>query len=90
MNIIVFLVVGVLAGWFSGILMGGHGFGVLADLLVGIVGAFVGGFVFSLLGVTAYGFWGSFVMSVIGAVVFLFVVSLFSNSYRSGKKLGKL
>ncbi len=90
MNILAFLMIGILTGWLSGILVEGHGMGVVTDLIVGIIGAFVGGFVFSILGVTAYGFWGSFVMSVIGAVVFLMLVGLFSGSYKSGKRLGKL
>lgn len=83
MNIIVFLLVGLLAGWIASGLVEGQGLGTLGDMLVGIIGAFVGGFIFNIFGLTAYGFWASLVMSVIGASVFLFVVRLFSGSRKS-------
>jgi uncharacterized membrane protein YeaQ/YmgE (transglycosylase-associated protein family) len=88
MNIISFLLVGLLVGWAASSFMTGRGLGVVGDIIVGIIGAFVGGFIFSILGVEAYGFWGSFVMSFLGAVVFLFVVGLFSHGPRN--PIGKM
>lgn len=76
MEIIGFLLIGLLAGWIAGQVMKGHGFGLVGDVIVGIVGAFVGGFLFRALGITAYGFIGSLVMAVIGAMVLLFLISL--------------
>ncbi|OGJ55485.1 transglycosylase [Candidatus Peribacteria bacterium RIFCSPHIGHO2_02_FULL_52_16] len=76
MEILVFLFIGLLAGWIAGEVMKGHGFGMIGDIVVGVIGAFIGGFLFSALGITAYGFLGSLVMAVIGAVVLLFLISL--------------
>jgi len=76
MSWILFIVIGILAGWLAGRLTRGHGFGVLGDLIIGIVGALVGGFLFGILGLHAYGLIGSLVMATAGAVVLLYVVRL--------------
>lgn len=90
MNIILFLLVGLIAGWLAGLIVEGHGLGTLGNMIVGIIGAFVGGLIFDIFGVTTYGFWQSVGMSAIGAVVFLFIVGLFTGSSRSTKPLGKI
>ncbi len=89
MNILVFLVVGLFAGWIASSLVKGHGLGTLRDVIVGIIGALVGGFIFNIFGITAYGFWGSLGMSIIGAMVFLFIISVLNGSHSSTKQLGK-
>lgn len=76
MDILGFLVIGLVAGWLASLMMEGRGFGIIGDIVVGIVGAFVGGLLFRAMGITAYGVLGSLVMAVIGAVVFLFIVGL--------------
>lgn len=80
MSLLWTIIIGILAGWLAGVLVKGHGFGLLGNLLVGIVGAFVGGFVFDALNVAAYGTAGSFVTMVIGAVIFLFIVNAFKRA----------
>lgn len=74
MNIIWFLLVGLIAGWLAGVLVRGRGYGVFADIIIGILGAMVGGFLFGLLGFSASGTLGSIIMAVIGAVIFLAIV----------------
>lgn len=74
MNIVWFLLVGLIAGWLAGVLVRGRGYGVFADIIIGILGAMVGGFLFGLLGLSARGTLGSIIMAVIGAVVFLAIV----------------
>jgi uncharacterized membrane protein YeaQ/YmgE (transglycosylase-associated protein family) len=49
MGIISTIIIGILAGWITGKLMRGSGYGVLWDLILGIVGALVGGWLGSLL-----------------------------------------
>ena len=90
MNILMFLLVGLVAGWLAGLIVEGHGLGTLGNIIVGIIGAFVGGLIFDVMGVTTYGFWQSIGMSAVGAVVFLFVVGLFTRNQGSRKPLGKL
>ncbi|WP_434926287.1 GlsB/YeaQ/YmgE family stress response membrane protein [Shewanella sp. HL-SH2] len=75
-SLVIFLVIGALAGWLAGNIMKGRGFGVIGNIIVGIVGAVLGGVVFSLLGITTGGFLGSVIMATIGAVILLFVISL--------------
>lgn len=89
MNIIVFLLVGLLAGWIASSLMKGEGLGIIGDIIVGVVGAFVGGFIFDLAGVNIYGFWSALGMSVIGAMVFLFLVGLFTGTFNTRRPLRK-
>ncbi|PZO30117.1 MAG: GlsB/YeaQ/YmgE family stress response membrane protein, partial [Betaproteobacteria bacterium] len=53
MSLLVFLLVGIIAGWLAGKLVRGGGFGLIGDLVVGVIGAFVGGFLFNSLGVSS-------------------------------------
>lgn len=76
MHIIAWLVVGLIAGWIAGLVVEGHGFGILGDMVVGIIGALIGGFVGSLLfgwQVTGLNL-GTIILSVIGAVVLLTII----------------
>lgn len=77
MEVIAFLIVGLLAGWIASFLVTGKGAGLFPDIIVGVVGAFIGGYVFRYFDVTAYGFFGSLGMSVVGAVLFLLVIGVF-------------
>lgn len=49
MSILAWLVVGLIAGWLTGQVMRGRGYGVVMDIVIGIVGALVGGFLGSAL-----------------------------------------
>ena len=81
MNLLWFLIVGLIAGWLAGLLVKGGGFGLVGDLVVGVIGAFLGGFLFSTLGVSAGGgLIGSIVVATIGAVVLLFLVRLIKRA----------
>lgn len=77
MDILTWLIVGLVAGVLAGLLVGG--FGLIADIVVGIVGAFVGGFIFRAAGwsVPFGGLAGSIFVAFIGAVVLLVVIRLF-------------
>jgi uncharacterized membrane protein YeaQ/YmgE (transglycosylase-associated protein family) len=78
-GLIMFLVIGAVAGWIAGKLMRGGGFGLVGNIVVGVIGAFIGGYLFDALGVAAGGLVGSLVMATVGALVLLFVVSLFKR-----------
>jgi uncharacterized membrane protein YeaQ/YmgE (transglycosylase-associated protein family) len=81
MNLIWFLVVGLIAGWLAGVLIKGGGFGLLGDLVVGVVGAFIGGLLFSFLGLSSGGgLIGSLVVATIGAVVLLVIVRVIKRA----------
>jgi uncharacterized membrane protein YeaQ/YmgE (transglycosylase-associated protein family) len=71
------LVIGALAGWLSGKIMKGRGFGLLGNIIVGIVGAFVAGLIFPALGFSVGGgIIASIVHATIGAVILLFLIRL--------------
>ena len=76
MNLIIFLVIGALAGWLAGVIMKGGGFGLIGNNVVGVVGAFLGGWLLPKLGVSIGGDFGGFITAVIGAVILLFIVRL--------------
>ena len=76
-SILIFLLIGAIAGWLAGLIVSGFGFGLIGNIVVGIVGAFLGGLIFSLLGghgVTGFNFY-SFIVAVIGAVVLLAIIN---------------
>jgi uncharacterized membrane protein YeaQ/YmgE (transglycosylase-associated protein family) len=79
MNIIAFLVVGILAGWLAGKIMKGRGFGLVGNLVVGIVGAIAGGFIFRILNIHAYGLIGSVVTATVGAIVLLYLAAVLTK-----------
>ena len=80
MNIIWFLLIGLIAGWLAGQITKGGGFGLLGDLIVGIIGALLGGFLFALLGLAAIGLIGSLVTATVGAIVLLFLLRKFRKA----------
>ena len=71
------IVIGIIAGWLTGKLMRGAGYGVLMDLILGLVGAVIGGWIFGLLGILSYGFFGSLAAATVGAVVLVAIARLF-------------
>jgi len=79
-NLVAFLFIGLLAGWLSGLIAKGRGFGLVGNLIVGLVGAFIGGWLFPLLGLSAAGFLSELIMAVAGALVLLFIVGLARKS----------
>ena len=42
-SLVVFLIIGAIAGWLAGLIVKGYGFGLLGNIVVGIVGAFIAG-----------------------------------------------
>lgn len=69
-----FLLIGALAGWLSGMIVKGRGFGPLGNILVGIVGAFLGGLVFGLVGISANGLLGQLIFATLGALLFVWLL----------------
>lgn len=78
MDILMWLVVGLVAGMLASLVMGGTGYGLLGDIVIGIAGAFIGGWLFARLGVSAPfgGIAGVIFTAFIGAVVLLFLIRL--------------
>lgn len=80
-GIIIFLLVGGIAGWLAGLIVRGGGFGIVGNIVIGIVGAFVAGFLFPLIGVSlGYGIVASILHATIGAVVLLLIVRVLKRA----------
>lgn len=73
-GLIIFLVIGAVAGWLAGTLVKGGGFGLGGNIVVGIVGALIGGVIFSMLGVATVSVVGQVISATVGAVVLLFII----------------
>ena len=77
MYVVWLIVVGLVAGWATGKIMRGAGYGVLMDIGLGIVGAVVGGMLMRFLGVsTSGGLIPAILVAILGAVVVVVVVRL--------------
>ena len=74
-GIIVWLIVGAVAGWLAGTLLRGGGFGLIGDIIVGIIGAFVGGWLAGVLGLhIASGLISSIITATVGAIVLILIL----------------
>jgi uncharacterized membrane protein YeaQ/YmgE (transglycosylase-associated protein family) len=74
-GIIVWLVIGAIAGWLAGRLVKGGGFGLVGDIVVGIVGALIGGWLADALHIDiGSGFIASIITAIIGAVILLVIL----------------
>ena len=82
MEILTWLIVGLVAGLLASLVVGGIGAGILGDIVVGIVGAFLGGWIFSKLGigVPIGGLPGTILVAFVGAVVLLVILRLVRSS----------
>ncbi len=82
MDIITWLVIGLVAGVLAALLVGGVG--LIGNIIVGIVGAFVGGWIFQQLGVTTpfSGLNGTIFTAFVGAVVLLLILNLVGGRRR--------
>jgi uncharacterized membrane protein YeaQ/YmgE (transglycosylase-associated protein family) len=82
MELVWFIVIGLAAGWLAGQVMGGGGFGVIGDIVVGAIGALLGGFLFRTFGLSAGGggLLGALIVATIGAVVLLFLLRLIKRA----------
>jgi uncharacterized membrane protein YeaQ/YmgE (transglycosylase-associated protein family) len=73
MGIIIWIVIGLIAGWLANQVLGGPREGLLYNLAIGLVGAIVGGLIFGSLQILPVGFVGELVSATVGAIVFLLV-----------------
>jgi len=82
-GIIAWIIIGIIAGFLTGKIMRGAGFGVFVDMIVGLVGALIGGFISSHLGFGGVGDHGlimSIVIAVIGAVILTLLLRLVTGN----------
>ncbi|HSX76075.1 MAG TPA: GlsB/YeaQ/YmgE family stress response membrane protein [Shinella sp.] len=80
-SVLVFLIVGAIAGWLAGLIVSGFGFGLVGNIVVGIVGAFIAGYLFPAIGVSlGSGIIAAIIHSTIGAVILLVLIKVIKRA----------
>lgn len=75
------IIVGLIAGWATGRIMKGSGYGPLMDIVLGIIGGVIGGWIMTALGVgMGGGIIGSIIVAIIGAVILVWIVRLITGN----------
>ena len=85
MDLLTLLVVGLIAGLLVSLFVGGVGYGILGDIVIGIVGAFVGSWLFGALHIRVpfSGLGGTIFVAFVGAVVFLVILRVLRRGRRT-------
>jgi uncharacterized membrane protein YeaQ/YmgE (transglycosylase-associated protein family) len=80
MGLLWWIIVGMVAGWATGKIMRGSGYGFLADTALGIIGAVVGGYVAGFLGISPIGgMLYTILIAIVGAVIVVFLFRLITG-----------
>jgi len=79
-DLIIFLVIGAVAGWLAGVIMKGGGYGLVGDIIVGVIGSLIGGWLFGLLGIAVGGLIGSIIAAVVGAIILIAILRLIKRA----------
>lgn len=75
--LLIWLIIGAVAGYLAGVIVKGYGFGVVGNIVVGIVGAFLASLLFPRLGFFPSGdVVGQIIAATVGAVVLLVLIGL--------------
>ena len=78
-GLIWWIIVGLIAGWAAGKIMKGGGYGVIADIILGILGAIIGGWVVGVLGFGGGGLIWSILVAILGAVILIWITRFFKK-----------
>ncbi len=77
-SLIIWLIVGGVAGWLAGLIVRGFGYGLIGNIIVGVVGAFIAGWLLPRLGIhIGRGIPGALIHATIGAVILLVILGIF-------------
>ena len=84
MNILLWIVLGALAGWIAGLIMGGEKRGILGNVVLGVLGSVVGGFAASILGLGGVDGFNvySLLVAVGGACIVLWITGMAQRAAR--------
>ncbi len=85
MHVLWWIIVGLIAGWATGKIMRGAGYGVVVDIIVGIIGALIGGFIMRALGFSGEGgMLYTILVAIGGAVLLTWILRLVTGNRTSG------
>jgi uncharacterized membrane protein YeaQ/YmgE (transglycosylase-associated protein family) len=80
MGILIWIISGIIAGWLTGVIMKGGGYGLVGDLVVGLLGGLIGGFLASMFGLEPASWVGQIVVAVVGGVVLVALLRMFNRT----------
>jgi uncharacterized membrane protein YeaQ/YmgE (transglycosylase-associated protein family) len=75
-TVLIWIVVGIVAGWLTGLVVKGRGFGLLGDLVIGLLGGVIGGLVFGLFGLAPTNWLGQILVSLVGGIILVVLIRL--------------
>ena len=78
-GLIVYLIIGALAGWMAEKLFTGDGTGLISNIVLGVVGAGFARLLFEFIGIAPHGFIGSMLLASAGAVVLLAMIKVIGD-----------
>lgn len=80
-SLLVFIIIGAIAGWLAGLIVSGFGFGLIGNIIVGIVGAFIAGWLLPRIGFSiGGGVIASIIHATIGAIILLVLVRVLKRA----------
>ena len=74
MGFVIWIIGGIIAGWLTGLIMKGKGFGLIGDLVIGLLGGVIGGWLAGQIGLSATSWLGQILVAVAGGVVLVAIV----------------
>lgn len=75
-SLVVWIIVGAVAGWIAGLVVKGAGFGLIGNIVIGIIGAFVAGWLLPQLGLRiGGGIVAAIINAAIGGIIVLVILS---------------
>ena len=75
-HLLIFLAVGIVAGFLAGHIWKGKGFGLLGDLIIGVAGSFIGVWLFGQLHISSSGILGLLIAAIVGALILLYLIRM--------------
>ncbi|ESX19911.1 MULTISPECIES: GlsB/YeaQ/YmgE family stress response membrane protein [unclassified Mesorhizobium] len=80
-SLLIFIIIGAIAGWLAGLIVSGFGFGLIGNIIVGIIGALIAGWLFPRLGFAiGGGILAAIINATIGAVILLVLVKVLKRA----------
>jgi len=73
------IIVGLIAGWLTGKLLNGEGYGAVCDILLGLVGGIIGAAVFAMVGLHAHNAIGAIVIATAGSIGLVTVTRILND-----------
>jgi len=80
-TLLIWVIVGAVAGWLAGLVVRGFGFGLLGNIIVGILGAVLGGWLFGAVGFAIFpGIINTILTAFLGAVILLLIIRVLKRA----------